>query len=75
MHVEQSDVVSLDDATRQSMIWQESGVFTKNPDIVPLPDGRLLGVFNACDAHWAREFTRITLIESADRGQTWADRA
>jgi hypothetical protein len=69
--VEQSDVVSLDDPARQWLIWQEEGTFTKNPDIVPLPDGRLLGVFNACDAHWPREFTRITLIESRDRGRTW----
>ena len=67
-----SDVVSLDDPSRQHAMWSESGVFTKNPDIVALPDGRLLAVFNACDAHWPREFTRITLLESRDRGQTWA---
>lgn len=67
-----SDVLSLDDPARQIAMWSEPGVFTKNPDIIALPDGRLLGVFNACDAHWPREFTRITLLESNDRGRTWA---
>lgn len=66
-----SDVRSLDTPGRWWPMWCEAGAFTKNSDIVPLPDGRLVCVVNVCDAHWPRDFTRITLIESSDRGRTW----
>lgn len=68
-----SDVRSLDVPGRWWRMWHEEGAFTKNPDVVPLPNGRLLCVVNVCDAHWPREFTRITLIESRDRGRTWGN--
>ncbi len=66
-----SDVRSLDMPERQVVMWQEDGIFTKNPDIVLLPSGKLLCVFNATDFHWPTEFSSITLIESTDRGRTW----
>ncbi len=62
---------TLDHPDRQAVIWSPQGQFTKNPDLVLMPDGRLLLVFNACDAHWPMEFSRITLLESRDRGRTW----
>ncbi len=66
-----SDARSLDEPARQVLVWQEDGVFTKNPDLVLLPSGKLLCVFNATDFHWPRDFSRLTVIESTDRGRTW----
>ena len=66
-----SEVRSLDSPERQWLAWQAEGEFTKNPDIVSLPSGKMLCVFNATDFHWPKEFSRITVIESSDRGRTW----
>lgn len=51
--------------------WQPAGRFTKNPDVVSLPDGRLLAVYAETDKHWAEGLIELTLIESRDRGRTW----
>lgn len=66
-----NDVRSLDCPDRQWVAWQQDGVFTKNPDVVMLLSGKLLCTFNACDCHWPREFSKISVIESTDRGLTW----
>lgn len=63
--------LSLDRSERQVTIYRDDRYFTKNPDIVLLPGGRLLCVFNETDHHWPREFSRITVLESRDRGATW----
>jgi hypothetical protein len=69
----QTDVRSINLPERQLIMWQDDAVFTKNPDLVELPDGKILCVFNGCDYHWPTEFAKITLIESNDRGQTWGN--
>jgi hypothetical protein len=51
--------------------WRSPGRFTKNPDMVALPDGRLLAVYADIDQHWAEGLIRLTLIQSRDRGATW----
>jgi hypothetical protein len=33
--------------------WRSPGRFTKNPDVVRLPDGRLLAVYADTGSHWA----------------------
>ena len=71
MHRSSVDVRSLDSPERQWIAWQADGEFTKNPDIVSLPSGKMLCVFNATDFHWPKEFSRITVIESTDQGRTW----
>jgi hypothetical protein len=53
--------------------WRSPGRFTKNPDMVRLPDGRLLTVYADTDQHWAEGNIRLQLIQSADRGATWSD--
>ena len=63
--------LSLDRGERQVTIYRDDRYFTKNPDIVLLPGGRLLCVFNETDHHWPREFSRITVLESRDSGATW----
>jgi hypothetical protein len=52
--------------------WRSPGRFTKNPDVVALPSGRLLAVYADTDKHWAEGLIRLTLIQSADRGRTWS---
>jgi hypothetical protein len=69
----QSNCRSLDTPERQAIIWQPAGEFTKNPDMIRFPDGRLMLVFNACDAHWPMNYSRITLLESLDNGRTWGN--
>ena len=54
-------------------IYRDDRYFTKNPDIVLLPGGKLLCVFNETDYHWPTEFSRITVIESGDYGATWGN--
>ena len=41
------------------------------PDVILVPDGTMLCVFNECTHHCDRSHTRIMLCESADRGRTW----
>lgn len=52
--------------------WRSPGRFTKNPDMVALPSGRLLAVYADIDKHWAEGMIRLTLIGSTDRGRTWS---
>ncbi len=52
-------------------IWPSPGRFTKNPDMVQLPNGRLLLVYSDNDAHWSQETQVITILASDDDGENW----
>ena len=52
-------------------IWRSPGRFTKNPDIIALPNDRMLLVYSDTDAHWSQKNQIITLLASDDNGQTW----
>ena len=52
-------------------IWRSPGRFTKNPDIVVLPNGRYLLVYSDVDAHWSLRDQVLTILASDDRGATW----
>jgi hypothetical protein len=54
-------------------IWRIPGRFTKNPDIIRFPNGRMMLVFCETDQHWALKFSRITTLESTDGGKTWGN--
>ena len=54
-------------------IWRIPGRFTKNPDIVRFPSGRMMMVFCDDDSHWAQQITRITTLESTDDGKKWGN--
>ena len=47
-------------------IWPGRGRFTKNPDIVRLPEGRLLLVYSDTDQHWSQEAQILTILASDD---------
>ena len=51
--------------------WRSPGRFTKNPEIVVLPNDRMLLVYADTDAHWSMKNQILTLLASDDGGQTW----
>ena len=51
--------------------WRSPGRFTKNPDLVQLPSGRLLFVYSDTDAHWSQINQVLTLVASDDGGKSW----
>ncbi len=68
-----STMRSLDGTGQVWDIWRSPGRFTKNPDIVRFPSGRMMLVFCDDDQHWAEESSIITTIESTDDGKTWGN--
>ncbi len=52
-------------------VWRSPDRFTKNPDMVQLPSGRLLLVYSDTDQHWAQETQVLTVLASDDEGLTW----
>ena len=52
-------------------VWRSPGRFTKNPDIIALPSGRLMLIFADTDSHWSQENQILTLLASDDGGRTW----
>ena len=52
-------------------VWRSPGRFTKNPDIIELPSGRLMLIYSDTDSHWSQVDQVLTLLASDDRGQTW----
>lgn len=52
-------------------VWPSPGRFTKNPDIVRLPNARLLLVYSDNDAHWSQESQILTILASDDDGLVW----
>jgi BNR repeat-like domain len=65
---------SLDNVPgRVKDIWRIPGRFTKNPDLIRFPDGRMMLVFCDDDQHWSEEISRITTLESTNNGATWGN--
>ena len=52
-------------------VWRNPGRFTKNPDIIALPSGRLMLIFADTDSHWSQENQVLTLLASDDGGRSW----
>jgi len=51
--------------------WDDS-IYEAFPDVTLTADGLLLCVFAECTIHGKRDWTRLVLTESADRGRTWS---
>lgn len=64
---------SIDLPDRQRIVWHNPGSFTKNPDVIRFDDGRMLFVYNDSNQHFPTEYSRITLVESIDGGETWGN--
>ena len=52
-------------------IWHSFDRFTKNPDIVQLPSGRMMLIYSDTDAHWSQKNQILTILASDDGGKTW----
>ncbi|MBZ0297374.1 MAG: glycoside hydrolase [Anaerolineae bacterium] len=52
-------------------IWRSPNRFTKNPDLIVLPSGRLMLIYADTDAHWSLENQVLTLLASDDEGCNW----
>lgn len=52
-------------------VWRNPGRFTKNPDIIELPSGRLMLVYSDTDRHLSQEDQHLILLVSDDQGLTW----
>ena len=52
-------------------VWRSPGRFTKNPDIIKLPSGRLMLIYSDTDSHWSQKNQILTLLASDDDGKTW----
>ena len=68
---QRSSMQTLEGPDRVWTIWHTPGRFTKNPDIVRFPSGKMMLVFSDADQHWAQGITRITTLETTDGGKTW----
>jgi len=58
-------------ANKVFQVWRSPGRFTKNPDLIQLPSGRLMLVYSDTDSHWSQETQVLTLLASDDLGRTW----
>jgi hypothetical protein len=70
---QRSAMATLEGTGRVWPIWRNPGRFTKNPDIVRFPSGKMMLVFSDSDQHWAQGITRITTLETTDEGKTWGN--
>jgi hypothetical protein len=52
-------------------IWRNPGRFTKNPDIIELPTGRMMLVYSDTERHLSQEDQYLVLLASDDQGKTW----
>ena len=53
-------------------VWRSPGRFTKNPDLILLPSGRLMLVYCDTDQHWSIKDQYLILLVSDDRGKSWS---
>jgi len=56
-------------------IWRNPGRFTKNPDIIELPSGRLMLVYADTEKHFSQEDQHLVILASDDQGRTWRKHA
>lgn len=54
------------------IVSRDDSIYEAFPDLTLTADGRLLCVFEECTHHGKRDWTRLALVESSDRGRTWS---
>jgi sialidase-1 len=53
-------------------VSRDDAVYQAWPDLTLCPSGRLVCVFAECTHHGNRDYTRIDVCDSTDRGRTWS---
>ncbi len=57
---------------QQFSVSRDDSIYEAFPDVALAPSGRLVCVFSECTHHHSRDYTRIMLTDSTDRGRTWS---
>ena len=55
-------------------VSRDDSIYEAWPDVALTPSGKLVCIFSECTHHMNREYTRIMLADSTDRGRTWTDK-
>lgn len=50
----------------------DSEIYEAWPDLILTLSGKLICVFSECTHHGNRDYTRIVMVKSTDRGRTWS---
>ncbi len=53
-------------------VSRDDSIYEAFPDLTLTQDGRLLCIFEECTHHGKRDYTRLAITESSDRGRTWS---
>ena len=59
-------------AIRKFLVNRDDAHYEAWPDVVLTDGGKMICVFTECQHHGCRDYSRIVLVESADRGRTWS---
>lgn len=59
---------------KKHVISRDDSIYEAWPDLVLLPSGRLVVAFAECTHHLNRDFTRMCVTHSDDRGRTWSEK-
>ena len=54
------------------IVSRDDNIYEAFPDVALAPSGRLVCVISECTHHQNRDYTRIVLCTSDDRGRTWS---
>lgn len=57
---------------QQFTVSRDDSIYEAFPDVALTASGRLVCVFAECTHHGDREYTRIVVCDSTDRGRTWS---
>lgn len=57
--------------TAKYVISNDSSLYEAWPDVVLTRSGKMICIFTECTHHGNRDYTRLMLSESNDRGRTW----
>lgn len=57
--------------TAKYVISNDSSIYEAWPDVVLAKSGKMICIFTECTHHGNRDYTRLMLTESNDRGRTW----
>jgi len=53
-------------------VSRDESIYEAFPDVALAPSGRLVCVFAECTHHHNRDYTRMMVCDSTDRGRTWS---
>jgi len=53
------------------IVSRDDSIYESWPDLTLTPSGKLICTFTECAFHTNRDFSRIMITESVDRGRTW----